>query len=253
MQRSDPKEILTAVRAYYGKKAKAPDEGCCGSGNRCSCSAASNYPAEEVQDLPENLADISLGCGNPVSEIDIRAGDTVLDLGSGGGLDCFLAARKTGPGGRAIGVDMTPEMIEKARLHAEKAGVANAEFRLGQIEAIPAADGEADVVISNCVINLSPDKPAVFREIFRVLRSGGRVAISDIVTRGPMSPLVTRSLESWAGCIAGALDTETYRQGLQAAGFQDISVSSTGATPLSETAERAGGLPFSALITARKP
>jgi arsenite methyltransferase len=249
----NPEEILSAVREYYGGKAKAMGEGCCGSGARCSCSPSDHYAAEEYEELPDDLADISLGCGNPVSEIDIRTGDTVLDLGSGGGLDCFLAAGKAGPTGRAIGVDMTPGMIEKARSNAAKAGAANVEFRLGQIETIPAADGEADVVISNCVINLSPDKGAVFREMFRVLRPGGRVAVSDIVTRGPMSPLVVKSLASWAGCVAGALDVDEYRQGLLAAGFTDVAVTSTRSAPLSESAERAGGLPFSALITARKP
>ena len=228
-------------------------ESCCGSGSSCSCATPKNYPAEELQTLPEDLADVTLGCGNPIAKIDIHPGDTVVDLGSGGGLDCFLAAQKVGAGGRVIGVDMTPEMIGKARANAARIGAENVEFRQGQIEAIPLADGEADVVISNCVINLSPDKPAVFREMFRVLRPGGRVAVSDIVTRGPMSPLVAKSLESWAGCIAGALDVEEYRRGLTAAGFAGVVVAASGETPLSGTAQRAGGLPFSALITARKP
>ncbi len=253
MPNTDPEKIHSAVREFYGKKAKGFSESCCGSGNSCSCSSASNYPTEQVQDLPEDLADMTLGCGNPVSKIDIRAGDTVLDLGSGGGLDCFLAAKKVGPGGRVIGVDMTPEMIEKARANAAKVGASNVEFRFGQIEKIPAADGEVDVVISNCVINLLPDKPAVFREMYRILRSGGRVAVSDIVTRGPMSPLVAKSLESWTGCVAGALDVEEYRRGLTEAGFADVTVTTTNGTPFSGTATRVGGLPFSALITARKP
>jgi len=253
MQNTKPKDIHSAVRAYYGKRAQEFNDSCCGPKSRCGCSSAGNYPAEEVVELPEGLADISLGCGNPVSEIDMRPGDTVLDLGSGGGLDCFLAGRKVGPEGRVIGVDMTPEMIDKARANAAKLGAANVEFRQGQIEQIPAADAEIDVIISNCVINLSPDKPAVFREMFRVLRPGGRVAVSDIVTRGPMSPLVAKSLESWAGCIAGALDVDEYRSGLAAAGFADIRVAASGSPILSGAAERAGGLPFSALITARKP
>jgi arsenite methyltransferase len=246
-------KIHTAVREFYAQKARSFGETCCGPAASCSCSTPKHYPAEELEHLPEDLADLTLGCGNPISKIDIHPGDTVVDLGSGGGLDCFLAAKKTGAGGRVIGVDMTPEMIATARANAARIGAANVEFRLGQIEKIPLADGEADVVISNCVINLSPDKPAVFREMFRILRSGGRVAVSDIVTRGKMSPLVAKSLESWAGCIAGALDVEEYRRGLAGAGFADVAVAASGETPFSGTAERAGGLPFSALITARKP
>jgi arsenite methyltransferase len=253
MQKENHKEIQSAVREFYARKAQSFGEGCCGSASSCSCSTPKNYPAEDLQTLPQDLADATLGCGNPISKIDIHPGDTVLDLGSGGGLDCFLAAQKVGPGGRVIGVDMTPEMIEKARANAARIGAANVEFRQGQIENIPLADGETEVVISNCVINLSPDKPAVFREMFRVLRPGGRVAVSDIVTRGPMSPLVAKSLASWAGCVAGALDVEEYRSGLAGAGFTDVSVAATGETPLSGTAQHAGGLPISALITARKP
>jgi len=253
MADSNPKEIHSAVREFYARKAQSFGEGCCGSGSSCSCATPKNYPAEELQTLPKDLADVTLGCGNPIAKIDIHPGDTVLDLGSGGGLDCFLAAQKVGPGGRVIGVDMTPEMIGKARANAARIGAANVEFRQGQIEAIPLADGEADVVISNCVINLSPDKPAVFREMFRVLHPGGHVAVSDIVTRGPMSPLVAKSLASWAGCIAGALDVEEYRRGLADAGFTDVAVAASGETPFSGTAQLAGGLPFSALITARKP
>ncbi len=253
MANTNPEDIHSAVREYYAQKAKSFGESCCGSGASCSCATPKNYPAEELQTLPEDLADVTLGCGNPIAKIDIHPGDTVVDLGSGGGLDCFLAAQKVGAGGHVIGVDMTPEMIGKARANAVRVGAANVEFRQGQIEAIPLADGEADVVISNCVINLSPDKPAVFREMFRILRPGGRVAVSDIVTRGPMSPLVAKSLESWAGCIAGALDVEEYRRGLADAGFTDVAAAASGETPFSGTAQRAGGLPFSALITARKP
>jgi SAM-dependent methyltransferase len=252
MQKVDPKEILSAVRAFYGRKARKRTQACCGPESRCRCSPAGNYPDEELAGLPGNLADVSLGCGNPVSEIDIRLGDTVLDLGSGGGLDCFLAARKTGSTGRVIGVDMTPEMIDRARANAAKAGVSNVEFRLGQIESMPAADGEADVVISNCVINLSPDKPAVFREMFRVLRRGGRIAVSDIVTRGPMSPLVAKSLDSWSGCVAGALDMAEYRRGLEAAGFTEVSIAPSGVYSHASAGEKSDRMPFSALITARR-
>jgi arsenite methyltransferase len=251
MNQPNSKDVHSAVREYYGHKAEEVSERCCDS--KCECSSPANYSADQLEALPEGLADISLGCGNPISEIDIRPGDTVLDLGSGGGLDCFLAAQKVGSSGRVIGVDMTPQMIERARANAAKIGTGNVEFRPGQIESIPVADGEVDVIISNCVINLSPDKPAVFREMHRVLRSGGRVAVSDIVTRGPMSPMVAKSLESWAGCIAGALDVEEYRRGLADAGFAEATVTPMPGTPFSGVAQKTGGLPFSALITARKP
>jgi arsenite methyltransferase len=253
MTDQDTETIHAAVKDHYRREAEKFSSDCCGAKPSCDCSSSKNYAPDQLQGLPEDLADVSLGCGNPVSAIDMREGDTVMDLGSGGGLDCFLSAKKVGPGGRVIGVDMTPEMIAKAQANAQKVGASNVEFRLGQIEALPVADGEVDVIISNCVINLSPDKPAVFREMHRALASGGRVAVSDIVTNGPMSPLVAKSLESWAGCIAGALDIEDYRKGLIDAGFQDVSVTPENTTPLAPIAQRLPGLPFSALITARKP
>jgi arsenite methyltransferase len=252
MKNAKTDEIHSAVRERYGQKAQQFSSDCCAPQKECGCSPSKNYAAEELKNLPAGLADLSLGCGNPISAIDMREGDTVVDLGSGGGLDCFLAAERVGARGRVIGVDMTPEMIEKAQANAGKVGAANVEFRLGQIESLPVADGEADVIISNCVINLSPDKPAVFREMYRALKSGGRVAVSDIVTRGPMSPLVSRSLESWAGCVAGALDMEEYRQGLVAAGFIDVAVAPAEGTPWTDIAQLVPGLPFPALITARK-
>jgi SAM-dependent methyltransferase len=253
MTNQDTEAIHTAVRDHYRREAENFSSECCGSKAPCDCSSSKNYAADDLQGLPGGLADVSLGCGNPVSAIDMREGDTVMDLGSGGGLDCFLSAKKVGSSGRVIGVDMTPEMIAKAQANALKVGATNVEFRQGQIESIPVADAEVDVVISNCVINLSPDKPAVFREMYRALKSGARVAVSDIVTNGPMSPMVAKSLESWAGCVAGALDMEEYRQGLIAAGFQDVVVTPTDGTPLASIAQRLPGVPFSALITARKP
>jgi SAM-dependent methyltransferase len=252
MTSTESESIHAAVREHYRQEAEKFSSDCCGGKPTCDCASSKNYAADELRDLPAGLADISLGCGNPVSAIDMRSGDTVLDLGSGGGLDCFLSAQKVGPQGKVIGVDMTPEMIAKAHANAQKVGAPNVEFRLGQIESIPAGDGEVDVVISNCVINLSPDKPAVFREMHRVLKQGGRVAVSDIVTNGPMSPLVAKSLESWAGCIAGALDMADYRQGLIDAGFADVAVTPADGTPLADFARRLPGLPFSALITAKK-
>jgi SAM-dependent methyltransferase len=253
MTNQDTEAIHAAVQDHYRQEAEKFSSDCCGSKAPCDCSSSKNYEAEQLNDLPAGLADVSLGCGNPVSAIDMREGDTVMDLGSGGGLDCFLSAKKVGPKGKVIGVDMTPEMIARAKTNALKAGVTNVEFRLGQIESIPAADGEVDVILSNCVINLSPDKPAVFREMFRTMKAGGRVAVSDIVTNGPMSSMVAKSLESWAGCIAGALDMKDYKDGLVAAGFQDVKVTPTDGTPLAEIAMRLPGLPFSALITAKKP
>jgi SAM-dependent methyltransferase len=252
MTNSSSEAIHEAVQEHYRKEAEKFSSGCCGTKAPCDCSSSKNYSESELRGLPENLADVSLGCGNPVSEIDIREGDTVMDLGSGGGLDCFLAAQRVGAKGKVIGVDMTPEMIAKAQANAVKAGISNVEFRLGQIESIPAAECEVDVIISNCVINLSPDKPAVFREMYRVLKQGGRVAVSDIVTNGPMSPLVAKSLENWAGCIVGALDVEEYRRELTAAGFREVEVKPEHTTPLAPFAERLPGMPYSALITAKK-
>jgi arsenite methyltransferase len=252
MTTHDPETIHSAVQDHYRREAEKFSSDCCGGKPKCDCASSNNYKTDQLQDLPAGLADVSLGCGNPVSAIDMRAGDTVMDLGSGGGLDCFLSAKKVGPTGKVIGVDMTPEMIALGEANAKKAGVSNVEFRLGQIESIPVADGEVDVVISNCVINLSPDKPAVFREMYRALKLGGRVAVSDIVTHGPMTPLVAKSLENWAGCIVGALDAEDYRQGLIAAGFVDVAVTPENTTPLAGIAQAVPGFPFSALITAKK-
>ena len=250
---SDP--IHTAVREHYGTLARTQpgNDSCCSTG---CCDSL--YPAEQVTELPSSVTDLSLGCGDPVSLADLREGDTVLDLGSGGGIDCFLAAKRIGPAGRVIGVDMTPEMLERARANAAKLNAANVEFREGHIEALPVEDGTVDVIISNCVINLSPDKPQVFREMFRALKPGGRVAVSDIVTNGPMSPLVAKGLESWSECVAGALDAKDYRGGLEAAGFVDVAVTPKDGAGLAGTvntvlAKIPAGTPFSAMITARKP
>jgi SAM-dependent methyltransferase len=249
---SDP--IHTAVREHYGTLARTRqgNDSCCSTG---CCDSL--YPADQLTELPSGVTDLSLGCGDPVSLADIREGDTVLDLGSGGGIDCFLAAKRVGPAGRVIGVDMTPEMLERARANAAKLNAANVEFRAGQIEALPVEDGTVDVIISNCVINLSPDKPQVFREMFRALKPGGRVAVSDIVTNGPMSPLVAKGMEAWAACVAGALDAKDYREGLEAAGLLDVAVTPKDGAGFAGTvntvlAKIPAGTPFSAMITARK-
>ena len=191
------------------------ETGCCG-GATCG--------SDEYADAGA-LATVSLGCGNPTAVADLSPGDTVLDLGSGGGLDVILSARRVAPGGRAIGLDMTPEMLELARRHASAEGVGNVEFLLGHIEDIPLPVDSVDVVISNCVINLSTDKPAVFAEMARVLRPGGRVGVSDIVADDHLSPEQRAERGEWAGCIAGALSVSEYRRGLAAVGFVDVTVS----------------------------
>jgi SAM-dependent methyltransferase len=175
-------------------------------------------------DLPESVTDASLGCGNPLAIADLQPGEVVLDLGSGGGIDCFLAARKVGPRGRVIGLDMTPDMIKLARRNAQKMGVTNVDFRFGEMEEMPLPDESVDVVISNCVINLSPDKDAVFCEAFRVLRPGGRLSISDMVVEGDLPESIRNRLDAWAGCIAGALDESIYLDKVRSAGFEGIEV-----------------------------
>jgi arsenite methyltransferase len=230
-------DVRSYVREHYGQiaekfQSQAPSCGC-GTASSSSCCGPSDtsqtesigvdklYTIPEVHELPEDVTGLSLGCGDPVTLASLNPGQVVLDLGSGGGIDCFLAAKKVGPTGRVIGVDMTPAMLEKARLNREKVGLDNVEFRLGEIEHLPVADSTVDVIISNCVINLSPDKPQVFREAFRVLKPGGKLAVSDIVTDGPLPKEIKQSLSSWAGCVAGALDVKDYLAAIQAAGFTD--------------------------------
>jgi len=181
-----------------------------------------------------------MGCGNPTAIAALQPGEVVLDLGSGGGIDCFLAARKVGPMGRVIGLDMTPEMIKLARRNAKKVGVTNVEFHYGEIEDIPLPDEAVDVIISNCVINLSPDKDAVFREAYRVLRPGGRMVVSDIVIHGELPELIRNRLDAWAGCVAGALDESDYLDKIRAAGFADVEVLSRDYVKISEAAEWGG-------------
>jgi SAM-dependent methyltransferase len=188
--------------------------------------AARFYSAEELAGLPESVTEISLGCGNPTAIAELQPGDVVLDLGAGGGIDCFLAASRVGPQGRVIGLDMTPDMIKLARRNAKKIGATNVEFRYGEMEEIPLPDESVNVIISNCVINLSPDKDAVFREANRVLQPGGRISISDIVVDGELPQPIRDSLNAWAGCIAGALDEDDYLDKIRAAGFEAVSVQS---------------------------
>ena len=225
-------DVHAYVRQHYAGIAEASQKdktvGCCSPSQSCcspgDSSAAQLISLEAIQELTEDADILSLGCGDPLFGIGLREGDTVLDLGSGAGLDCFRAARKVGKSGKVIGVDMTHEMLRLARANQAKAGLDNVEFRLGEIEHLPVADASVDIVISNCVINLSPDKPQVFQEAYRVLKSGGRLAVSDIVTDGPLSDTVKESLSAWASCIAGALDVQDYRAAIEAAGFETIIV-----------------------------
>ena len=186
--------------------------------------AARLYSAEELAGLPDNVTDVSLGCGNPTAIAELQPGEVVLDLGSGGGIDCFLAAKKVGPEGKVIGLDMTHDMIKLARRNAKKVGATNVEFRYGEMEDIPLPDESVDAIISNCVINLSPDKDAVFNEAYRVLRPGGRMMVSDIVINGQLPQSIRDSLDAWAGCIAGALDESVYLGKIRAAGFEKVEV-----------------------------
>ena len=231
-----PEDIRSTVRQHYGEAAakfhpKTSSTSCCGpQASSCGCGSSSSvdvsasklYPLSELETLPEDVTGLSMGCGDPITLASLKPGQTVLDLGSGGGIDCFMAAKKVGESGHVIGVDMTPEMLEKARSNQAKMGFKNVEFRLGEIEHLPVADSTVDVIISNCVVNLSPDKPQVFREAFRVLKPGGKLALSDIVTNGPLPQSVKDSLSAWAGCVAGALDVKEYIGDLEAAGFTNI-------------------------------
>ncbi len=227
-------QLREAVRQHYGQIARQGGS-CCGSGQSSCCgggasaveaeriSGALGYSREELGAVPDG-ANLGLGCGNPTALAEVREGETVLDLGSGAGFDCFLAARRVGERGRVIGVDMTTEMLEKARANARRGGYTNVEFRLGEIENLPVADATVDLIISNCVINLSVDKGRVFREAFRVLKPGGRLMVSDIVLRGELPQHLQESAAAYAGCIAGALQVEEYLEQMRAAGFRQVQV-----------------------------
>jgi arsenite methyltransferase len=221
-------EIVEAVREHYAlaaRKVAARKKGpCCSGATSCCSTTSAFYAAEELQGLPDSAANASFGCGNPLLLAQLRPGEVVLDLGSGAGLDVILSARRVAPSGKAYGLDMTDEMLELARGNAREAGVDNIEFLKGYIEAIPLPDDSVDVIISNCVINLSPDKSQVFREAYRVLRPGGLLAISDIITDAPLPDAVRESLNAWAGCVGGALDVESYLAALKDAGFDEIEI-----------------------------
>lgn len=230
-------DVRTHVRERYVKIASdfRPEKAanCCGphiSNNHCCTPTATInidsigkiYETPDAAELPDDVTNLSLGCGDPVTLASLQRGETVLDLGSGGGIDCFLAAKRVGETGHIIGIDMTAQMIEKAHANKAKMSIKNVEFQLGEIEHLPVADDTIDVIISNCVINLSPDKPQVFREAYRTLKPGGRLSVSDIVTDGPLPNEIKNNLSAWAGCIAGALDVKDYITAIENAGFEDV-------------------------------
>jgi ubiquinone/menaquinone biosynthesis C-methylase UbiE len=222
--------LTDTVKDKYGeiaRKVKNGEAASCGP-DGCECGpdpiTSNLYSEGETAGLPSDAVTASLGCGNPTALAELRAGETVLDLGSGGGIDVLLSARRVGPTGKAYGLDMTDDMLALARENQQKSGVTNVEFLKGHIEAIPLPDASVDVIISNCVINLSGDKDQVLAEAFRVLKPGGRFAVSDVVARGPVPADVRRSVELWIGCVAGALDEQDYIEKLARAGFTDISV-----------------------------
>jgi SAM-dependent methyltransferase len=221
-------EVRNTVREHYGKVAESKGAvgcapGCCTPGAKAGSSLALGYSEADLTAAPEG-ADLGLGCGNPQAIAALRPGETVLDLGSGAGFDCFLASKQVGATGSVIGVDMTPEMVTKARGNARKVGATNVEFRLGEIERLPVSDASVDVILSNCVINLSPSKREVFQEAFRVLRPGGRLAISDVVATGPIPDHLLASVEALSGCVSGAAQVSEIRTWLAEAGFEAISV-----------------------------
>ena len=222
--------IKNKVKEGYGRAA-LENKPCCGAPSSCCGASASiqtigemiGYSKEEMSQVPEG-ANLGLGCGNPVALASLREGQTVLDLGSGAGFDCFLAAKAVGEKGRVIGVDMTPEMVMKARENAQKGGFRNVDFRLGDIENLPVPDDSVDVILSNCVINLSPEKPKVFAEGFRVLKPGGKLTLSDVVLLRPLPPVLANSAAAYLGCVAGASLRDDYLDMLEAAGFEDVQV-----------------------------
>ncbi len=240
--------VRAAVREKYAAAAKAAAEGggsgCCSPGDAAGLFGAFLYSPRSETDVPESAVSASLGCGVPTAVADLREGEVVLDLGSGAGTDVLISARRVGPTGRAIGLDMTDEMLELARANAARAGIENAEFRKGYLEDLPLEDASVDVVISNCVINLTADKPKVLREAARVLRPGGRLAVSDVIADTGLDEQTQTDMAAWTGCIAGALTEEEFRLALQSAGFDEIEIRET-----HRVHEHAGA----AIIRARRP
>jgi SAM-dependent methyltransferase len=260
MANQTQEQIHEEVKERYGRIAaeSQPEliSSCCdGDAAASCCDTVSLYDIDTAW-LPGDVTNLSLGCGDPITLAELLPGQIVLDLGSGGGIDCFMAARQVGEAGHVIGIDMTPAMIQKANQNKDKVNLPNVEFRLGQIEDLPVDSSSVDVIISNCVINLSPDKTAVFRETFRVLKPGGRLAVSDMVTLGRFSPQERADMDAWAECITGAEDVSDYVAAIHAAGFIDISVRDKGNPDLelADSLSLAGSAKvFSARVTAVKP
>jgi len=249
----DGDEIKQRVKEKYGEAALRVVAGagssCCGAASTtggCDPITANLYDETETIGLPKPAVLASLGCGNPTALAELRAGETVLDLGSGGGIDVLLSARRVGPTGKAYGLDMTDEMLALARDNQRKAGVENVEFLKGDIERIPLPDASVDVIISNCVINLAADKRKVMAEAFRVLKPGGRFAVSDVVVRGELPPAVRRSMEAWVGCVAGALEEQEFKLLLGEQGFEQISIEPTRTYQIDDAV-------MGAFVRARKP
>jgi SAM-dependent methyltransferase len=222
---SQDHEVKKYVKDRYGRIAAARESccSCCGGPDAMEQAKSMGYTEKEICSLPPEAL-MGLGCGNPTALAELKEGETVLDLGCGGGLDVFLAAQRVGESGRVIGVDMTPEMIEKAQENASKGEHGNVDFRLGEIESLPVEDNSVDVIISNCVINLTTDKLAAYREAHRVLRPGGRILISDLVTEGQLPEDIRKSFEAWAACIAGAMEKQEYLKTIASAGFRDVAI-----------------------------
>jgi arsenite methyltransferase len=253
---SQSQRVHEVVQEHYGAIALGTQSSCCGPDAGCcgdDASSAQLYNVELLAGLPVDVTNLSLGCGDPVTVAGLRPGERVLDLGSGGGIDCFLAARQVGSDGYVIGVDMTPAMLDKANANKANMGLTNVEFRRGQIEALPVEDARIDVIMSNCVINLAPDKAPVFREAFRVLKPGGRLSVSDIVTEGDFSPELRADAARWAECVTGAIDSDEYLGLMRAAGFVEVAIADK--SDAGEIVPRQEGMPriFSARITAYKP
>jgi arsenite methyltransferase len=273
---TDASAVKEIVKERYGEFARAPRSGtggcgttggCCGGSTAAYDPITSNlYDEGEAAGVPAEALLLSLGCGNPTALADLHEGETVLDLGSGGGIDVLLSAKRVGPAGKAYGLDMTDDMLAAANENKRRAGAENVEFLKGEIEDIPLPDASVDVIISNCVINLSADKPRVLAEAFRVLKPGGRFAVSDVVVRGAVPADIRRNVELWIGCVAGALEENEYRRLLTAAGFTDVDVEPTriysakdagelfaGSGVDGSVAEQADGRFMSAFVRARKP
>jgi SAM-dependent methyltransferase len=233
MNTAETADIKAVVKQKYGEAALRVSSGgssCCGAApasNCCDPITANLYDASQIGQIPQEAVLASLGCGNPTALAELKTGEVVLDLGSGGGIDVLLSARRVGPTGKAYGLDMTDEMLALANENKRKSGIQNVEFLKGDIESVPLPDHSVDVIISNCVINLSSDKDKVLREAFRVLKPGGRFAVSDVVTRGEILPEVRQNVLAWVGCIAGALDENDYKDKLTAAGFEQVEVEPT--------------------------